>query len=99
MREEYGRRFEQYALRYLQTMLPGVSWQGETAYRWRKGEIKTPDIVWLTNAGVRVAIECKATRMSIEARYADDPLMERGYEDIVKAVSSCGVIFLTVGEA
>lgn len=86
VREEYGHRFEQYALRYLQAMLPRIEWHGEQTYHWRKAEIKSPDILWLTGTGVRLAIECKATRMSIEARYDDDPLTVRGYDDIVKAV-------------
>ena len=67
-------------------MLPGIGWEEEQTYRWRKAEIKSPDILWLTGLGVRLAIECKATRMSIDARYADDPLTARGYDDIVKAV-------------
>lgn len=86
VRHEYGRRFEKYALRYLQAMLPGIAWQEEQSYNWRRAEIKSPDILWLLGPDVRLAIECKATRMSIDARYADDPLTVRGYDDIVKAV-------------
>lgn len=86
VREEYGRRFEEYSLRYLRAMLPSIKWQPEQVYRIRKEQFKSPDILWLTNDGLRLAIECKATRMSIDARYGDDPLVARGYDDLIKAV-------------
>jgi hypothetical protein len=86
VRDEYGRRFEAYALRYLEAMLPGIHWQSEQAYRVRKDEFKSPDILWQSELGLRLAIECKATRMSVDARYADDPLTVRGYDDLIKAV-------------
>lgn len=86
VREEYGRRFEDYSLRYLQASLPDIDWHAEQTYRVRKVEFKSPDILWLAGQRLRLAIECKATRMSVEARYADDPLSVRGYDDIIKAV-------------
>ncbi len=86
VREEYGRRFEDYSLRYLQASLPGIGWQSEQTYRVRKVEFKSPDILWMDGQRLRLAIECKATRMSVEARYADDPLSVRGYDDLIKAV-------------
>ncbi|MET3472234.1 hypothetical protein ABIC78_002769 [Novosphingobium sp. 1529] len=86
VREEYGRRFEDYSLRYLQASLPGINWQSEHTYRVRKEEFKTPDILWTDGRRLRLAIECKATRMSVEARYADNPLSVRGYDDLIKAV-------------
>lgn len=86
VRDEYGRRFEQYAFHYLCAMLPSIPWREEYGYRWRKAETKSPDILWIAGQQARIAFECKATRMSIDARFADDPLSERGYNDIVKAV-------------
>lgn len=86
VREEYGRRFEEYSLRYLQSMLPDIDWQPEQTYRVRKAEFKSPDILWIKDKRLRLAVECKATRMSVDARYADDPLTVRGYDDLIKAV-------------
>jgi len=86
VREEYGKRFETYALEHLQTSLPAIDWVNEHAYRSRGGEFKSPDILWLDQSNVHLAIECKATRMSIDARYSDDPWSARGYDEIVKAV-------------
>jgi hypothetical protein len=86
VREEYSRRFEEYALRYLKAVLPDIEWQPEQVYRIRKVEFRGPDILWQSDSGLRLAIECKATRMSIDARYSDDPLAVRGYDDLIKAV-------------
>lgn len=86
VREEYGRRFEDYSLKFLRATLPKISWQPEKAYRIRKVEFKSPDILWLKGSELRLAIECKATRLSVEARYADEPLSVRGYDDLIKAV-------------
>ncbi len=85
-REEYGRRFENYSLRYLKASLPDIDWRSEQTYRVRKDEFKSPDILWMDGQDLRLAIECKATRLSVEARYADDPLSARGYNDLIKAV-------------
>jgi hypothetical protein len=35
---------------------------------------------------VRIAIECKATRMGVGARFGDNPGAERGYEEIARGV-------------
>lgn len=86
IREDYGRRFEEYSLQLLRAMLPEVGWRGEAVYNVRREEFKSPDILWNEADGLRLVIECKATRMSLDARYADDPLAERGYGDLIKAV-------------
>ncbi len=86
VRTEYGQRFEEYSIRYLRAMLPGIDWQAEHTYRIRKVEFKSPDILWPSDEGLRLVIECKATRMSVDARYADDLLAVRGYDDLIKAV-------------
>ena len=88
IRDEYGRRFEQYTLRYLQAMAPAVSAVPETKYKVSGNRFDTPDII-VSDRGdseVRLAIECKASRMSFNARYADEPAADRGYDDIVNAV-------------
>lgn len=86
VREEYGRRFEDYAYRFLQITIAELSWKREYTYRWRKSEFRSSDVLWLIDSKVRLAVECKATRMSVDARYEDDPLETRGYEDLIKAV-------------
>jgi hypothetical protein len=88
IRDDYGRRFEQYAIRYLRAMLPESVVDPEFGYRMSRGKgYNSPDaIVSAIEGKVDLVIECKASRMSFEARFADDPAVERGYDDIAKAV-------------
>lgn len=86
VRQEYGVRFEEYCLAFLRAMLAGIQWEPEHTYQNPQGQFKSPDVIWREEEGVRLAIECKATRLSHVARYADNPLQVRGYEDLVKAV-------------
>lgn len=86
VRQEYGVRFEEYGLAFLRAMLPSIQWEAEHDYQTPQGGFKSPDILWCGPDGVRLAIECKATRLSHNARFADDPLEVRGYGDLVKAV-------------
>lgn len=85
VRADYGARFEQYCLAYLQAVLPGLGWEPERKYRVGKARHDTPDILSVTGGQVGLAIECKATRMGYSARFGGD-VDERGYEDLVKAV-------------
>ena len=85
VRADYGARFEQYCLAYLQAVLPGLGWEPEREYRVRKDRYNTPDILSVRGGEVALAIECKATRMSYSAMFGTDA-DDRGYEDLVKAV-------------
>lgn len=86
IRADYGRRFEKYCLMYLRAMLPTLEFLGEWRYGPRKAAFDSPDIICKLGGKVRLAIECKATRMSFAAKFSQDPLAERGYGDVVKAV-------------
>ncbi len=88
IRHDYGIRFEQYAIRYLRAMLPELVVDPESMYRMSRGyDYNSPDAIVSAGGGkVDLVIECKASRMSFEARFADDPAVERGYDDIAKAV-------------
>lgn len=86
VREEIGRRFEEYSLALLSAMLD-ARFEPEATYRTRLGPIATPDILMCGKDGaVRLAIECKASRMSVSARFGDAPEADRGYEEIAKGV-------------
>ncbi|EIZ78346.1 hypothetical protein WSK_3091 [Novosphingobium sp. Rr 2-17] len=88
VRDDYGRRFEQYALRYLRAMIPTIAAVPEASYKVAKNRYLTPDIIVSKqpSSEVELAIECKSTRMSFGARFADEPATERGYDDIVKGI-------------
>lgn len=87
VRDEVGRRFESYALDLLSQMLRPVSFTPETSYRTPSGPIATPDILMRDgDDAVSLAIECKASRMSVAARFGEAPGEDRGYEEIAKGV-------------
>lgn len=87
VRDEVGRRFERYALDLLTQMLPAVMFDPESSYRTPLGPIATPDILMKNGDGaVIMAIECKASRMSVGARFGEAPGEDRGYEEIAKGV-------------
>lgn len=87
VRDEVGRKFECYALDLLTRMLPAVLFDPETSYRTPLGPIATPDILMHDRHGVvSMAIECKASRMSVAARFGEAPGEDRGYEEIAKGM-------------
>lgn len=87
VRDEIGRRFEAYSFALLSEMLAGPQFLPEATYRTRLGPIATPDILMLDGDGaVQLAIECKASRMSVTARFGEVPEEDRGYEEIAKGV-------------
>ncbi|SHM26183.1 hypothetical protein SAMN05444398_11285 [Roseovarius pacificus] len=86
VRDEYGRRFEEYCLNFSQRSLPELSWQPEEQYKLKKSPVDTPDILCFDSGSLILVAECKATRMSREAMFGQDPTSERGFADLVKAV-------------
>ncbi len=86
VRDDYGKRFEDYCFRYLSDALPNYEWESESNYRKKPNTYSTPDVLCNSNNWLDVAYECKATRMSQVAMFGRDPLAARGYEDLAKAV-------------
>lgn len=86
VREDYGKRFEDYCFRYLSENLEGPDWKREFQYRKKPQTFDSPDILCVVDNELDIAIECKATRMSQEAMFGKDPMAARGYEDMSKAV-------------
>jgi hypothetical protein len=86
VRNDYGRRFEDYCKSYLSVVLTGFTWSGETAYRKARNSYQTPDILCIEEGLLKVAFECKASRMSQQAMFGRNPIAERGFQDLIKAV-------------
>lgn len=86
IRDDYGRRFEDYCARHLAETLPGLEWEREFSYWKKPNNLDTPDILCKQSDRISVAFECKATRMSQEAMFGANPIEARGYQDITKAV-------------
>ena len=83
-----GRRFEAYLLEYLQAMMEPYRVSGEGIYGPRKARLRAPDILVSDERSVVMAVECKAKRMSFEARYANDPVAEAalGFAELAKGI-------------
>lgn len=87
VRKDTGNRFERYALDLLAQMLFGDRCRPEFSYMTGLGQIHSPDILVTTGQDtVRLAIECKANHMTLDARFGETPDEERGYEEIAKGV-------------
>ncbi|XHX60404.1 hypothetical protein ACFIO0_18360 [Pseudosulfitobacter sp. SM2401] len=86
IRDDYGRRFEDYCFRYLSETLAGPEWEREFSYKKKPQSFASPDILCMVDGDIDIAVECKATRMSQEAMFGKDPMAARGYEDMTKAV-------------
>lgn len=86
IRDDYGKRFEEYCLEHLSKSLGGLNWEREFKYRKKPNTFDSPDILCEQNGRISVAIECKATRMSHEAMFGVNPIEARGYQDIIKAI-------------
>ncbi|MBR0663903.1 hypothetical protein GXW71_05970 [Roseomonas hellenica] len=83
-----GSRFETYVCEYLEAMMAPYKVTGEAIYGPKKARFRTPDVLISDTRHVLCAVECKAKRMSFEARFADDPLVEdaRGFDEMAKGV-------------
>jgi hypothetical protein len=85
---EIGRRFETYVIEYLQAMMAPYSVEGEALYGAKKARYRTPDVLIHGAKGIVAVVECKAKRMSFDARYADDPVSAAaiGFDELSKGI-------------
>jgi len=81
---ELGERFENYCRDLLAASLPDAEWRPAITY----GQRQTPDILMHRNGACRLVIECKAKKMSVAARYGDNPVQAAaaGFSEIAKAI-------------
>lgn len=83
-----GRRFEEYCVEYLQAMMKPYGVRREQEYGPKRTQFRTPDLLVSSVDGLVLVVECKAKRMTFEARFADDQVAEArgGYEEIAKGI-------------
>lgn len=87
LRTEMGRLFEEYCLALVsRTCGPGV--RGSFSYGTRSRPFATPDILVDHDGALEIVVECKATRMSFDARFADNraAAVDRGYGELAKGI-------------
>lgn len=89
IRNEISSRFEKYCSELIQLMLPSHIVRGSYKYFFKKDEIESPDILLTQDEAISVILECKATRMTYEARFSENPVESapRGYDEIAKGVA------------
>ena len=82
---EIGRQFERYCSELISKSLSGLSCQPETKYT---NGIHTPDILIYEGRECRLVAECKAKRMTVAARFGEDPLNQAaaGFDELGKGV-------------
>lgn len=87
VRRELGRAFESYALRFVEaTSDAPVATNVE--YRFKGNTVNSPDILIGQPHELAVVVECKAARMSFEARFGADRQIagQRGLDELAKGV-------------
>lgn len=85
---EIGERFEAYCVEYLTTMMAPLTVGGEYEYGPKKARRRTPDVLVSDGGELVLVAECKAKRMTFEARFAEDPVAEAraGYAEIARGI-------------
>jgi hypothetical protein len=88
LRNEASDLFEQYGTELFATTMPRFDVSRSYSYKHRRNHVDTPDILIKDGGKVAIAVECKATKLTIAAQFAGDPFAEaeHKYQEIVKAV-------------
>lgn len=81
-------RFEQYARRTITAHCPGFEAMPAFQYVHKGNRVDTPDALVRRDGSVVAVFECKATKLTFEAQYAEDPVeaAKSGYSQIAKAI-------------
>ena len=81
-------RFEEYARTALTTYCPAFEASPAVKYVVKKNPVETPDVLLKQEGRIVAVFECKATKLTFEAQYGDDPVenARSGYEQMAKAV-------------
>jgi hypothetical protein len=82
------KRFEEYARRSIKAHCPGFDPVPAVKYLYRKNPVDTPDILLKQGGRIVAVFECKATKLTFEAQYGDEPAenAKNGYSQIAKAI-------------
>ena len=85
---EIGERFETYCFELSKHMLSGFDVGSGVEYKLRGKPVHSPDVLIRDGGKVIAVIECKAKKMTFEAKFADDPIAEAkiGYAEIAKGI-------------
>ena len=84
---EIGNRFEKYCLELLSESFSESTWMPAVEYQLN-GASHTPDILLMEAGQCKLVLECKAKRMTMGARFGEDPYAEAkvGFDEIAYGV-------------
>jgi hypothetical protein len=86
--DEIGKRFESYSCSLLARILPNCNIVPEFSYGTKKLTKWSPDILVVRDEKIQVVVECKATGMTYDAKFSEEPAVTEKYkiEDIGKGI-------------
>ncbi|TIT72668.1 MAG: hypothetical protein E5W60_04405, partial [Mesorhizobium sp.] len=81
-------RFEDYSRKVIKEYCPDFEVLPAEKYKHEGNNLDTPDVLIRQGEQVVMVCECKATKLTFEAQYSDDPIEDAktGYSQIAKAV-------------
>lgn len=94
--EEANGRFEEFGKKLLDARCPRFEVLREHRYAVSKARTyRTPDLLLKDDGEVKVIFECKATKLTFEAQFGDDPYVEapKAYSQIAKGMSQLWKFF------
>lgn len=94
--EEANGRFEEYGKKLLDARCPRFEVLREHEYSVTKAKTyRTPDLLLKDGGSVKVVFECKATKLTFDAQFGDDPYTEapKAYSQIAKGMSQLWKFF------
>lgn len=74
--EEANRRFEEYGRKLIEARCPRFEIVPEQQFGTKANPYKTPDLLLKDEGRIKVAFECKATKLTFAAQYSDNPYAE-----------------------
>jgi len=88
VRNDAGARFEEYCRKSIKAHCPAFEVSPPVTYKLKKNPVETPDVILQLSGQVVAVMECKASKMTFEAQYGDNPVEEAhdGYSQIAKAI-------------
>jgi hypothetical protein len=88
LRNEASDRFEQYSTELFAAMMPRFDVSRSYSYKHRRNLVDTPDILIKNGGQIVIAVECKTTKLTIGAQFAEDPFAaaKDRYQEIVKGI-------------
>lgn len=88
LRNDASERFEKYCVACLSATKPSFEVCRREKYAWKGQTVETPDILVRVGGKVKIALECKATKLTFDAQFSKEPISDAkiGYEEIAKGV-------------